>query len=322
MNQRSSDSAYEVGKMTVTPVNLLILGYWCILTFLAAFRYVDASGVGGADIPGYVNDFELSTVFERFIWLDLNKIATLRTREPLLYIFFYIVRKFTANFRIMFLLYYGFFSFCIIRFLMYFSKAVNGISSLVLVPTLFISYLYGFSSMRFSLAVGLFLISMIYYDQKKMMGSVLFSALAFFSHYLIILPIMTIFVEHMIDRFGLRRKVKKRTVITFAVIIELVIYVGSSVLYSILNATKYYLYLSQGNSLRGQIPYIISGMMLIVFYDGLKKKFGSRIWLVDGAIICYLLFPLSVQFGVYRLYPLYVGFRVFAIGGLLYVLMD
>lgn len=296
--------------------------FWTIITFIAVFRVVNADGVGGVDLvadKGYLEVFFDSDTWDKYIWTDIKEIITFQSREPLLYIFFYIIRLFTMNFRVMFFFYYGFMAYCIIRFLKFFSINFKGKASLAAIPAVMFTFLYSFSSMRTSLGIGFLLLAVINFEDHR--GKcVLFLILSVLSHYILLFPCFVMLIEFFVSKYGLKKSITRKTWIMFTLFFETLLFSFFSLLYEILSNTKYYMYLDQRGTVKGQIPYIVLGLLCIIFYNDLKKNFGTQIWMIDAAIVDAILIPFALFLGFYRLHSIFVPFEIVAFGGLMNVI--
>lgn len=317
-----STSVRNAYRFSFTKADFRLFIFWTIMTFVAVFRVVNAKGVGGVDLVGpggYLENFFDSDVWGKYIWTDLKDMITLQSREPLLYIFFYIVRLFTTNFRIMFFFYYGFIFYCIMQFLKFFSIDFKGKASLVAIPAVMFTYLYSFSSMRTSLGIAFLFLAIIAFENKKR-RCVIFLILSVLSHYILLFPSFVMLTEYFISNYGFRGSISRRTWVKYTLIFEFTFFSLYSIIYTILLKTKYHGYIDQRATVLGQLPYIVLGILCIIFYNDFKKEFGMRIWMIDAAIVDAILIPFAIFLGFYRLHAIFVPFEIVAYGALVVII--
>lgn len=312
----------NVYRFSITKSDFRLFIFWLILTFIAVFRVVSVEGVGGVDLVapgGYLEIFFDSDTWGKYIWTDFKGMITLQNREPLLFVFFFIVRLFTTNFRIMFLFYYGFIAYCIVQFLKYFSIEFKDKASLVAIPAVMFTYLYSFSSMRTSLGIAFLFLAIIAFEYKKR-RCVLYLILSVLSHYILLFPSLVILIEYFVTKYGIRKNIFRRTWVKYTLIFEFTFMTLYSMFYAILLKTKFYSYIDQRGTVKGQIPNIILGILCIFFYNNLKKELGMRIWMIDAAIVDAILIPFALFLGFYRLHAIFVPFEIVAYGALLVII--
>lgn len=300
---------------------MALVGVWLLLVFLAVFRLVNNDGVGGADAIEYIQRFQYGWKGTEII--SLKKLLTLKNGEPILYMFFSLVRKFTDNYKIMFFLYYGFVAYCYLAFSRYYFFRYRNEISFVGVMLLVMEYNYSFSAMRFGLGVAFLLLGMKLYGEKRKIGAGICFLLAIFSHLTIVMPVAALIFECYVRRSGLLRKLQCTSGMFVAFLcIETALYIAIPCIRNFLSKTKFYYAVNSGMSVRGQIIYFIIGVLTILFYDELKKIFYDNVWIIDLEIIIVAMTPIMIGINGYRMHQLFVGAKVLALGGLSVVIKN
>lgn len=157
--------------------------WFLIWTVLAAFRYVGQNGIGGADSMNYINFFE--GCYSKDIWTKTDEHL-----EELFQIITKLIRLYTDNFRIYYLILYGFIVWSYILFINEFHSKKYSCIPLVMSAILFtISY----NTFRTSLAVAVILTGIVQLYRKNKISSAIIMIAAFFVHrtaivYILFLP--------------------------------------------------------------------------------------------------------------------------------------
>lgn len=136
---------------------------WIIV---AAFRKVN-SNVGGTDAPDYIQYFEHS--------LEIESDNT----DIVFRIFNILIRSFTSDYHVYFIIYYGILIFSFILFINQFARKD---SSSIPLCILFFLFLRSFTSMRSNLAIAFVLLAIVYLRKNNLFKTLIFCILAIFTH--------------------------------------------------------------------------------------------------------------------------------------------
>lgn len=157
---------------------------WFLLwTVLASFRYITRDGIGGADSMNYIRFFEACS--GKDIWTKTDK-----HMEELFQFITKLIRSYTDNFRIYYLLLYGFVVWSYILFINEFYSRKYSCIPLLLSAIVFTK---SYNTFRTSLAASFILTGIVLLYRKKRIGSVIVITASFFIHrtaiaYVLFLP--------------------------------------------------------------------------------------------------------------------------------------
>lgn len=245
-------------KKYASIINGIIILY---MTVFAAGRYVsEDSLIGGADAYAYIMRFENAN--EYFSKFEFFGFLRLSNEEPFYTLLTVVIRILTDNYHIYFGVIYGIIISCFVYFVynMY-DKESNLLSLLLLTPY----YIYSFNIMRTMLAAALCAVAVVKVKKNKWGKALLFSILAFFSHYSAL-----IFILVIVGAFLYRRsqfKVNKYKLLIGAICCNIVSFAMFSVIKNILLSTRYssYFLADLDYSVLGWIPTIFLCVVTILF---------------------------------------------------------
>lgn len=184
--------AHKSGKRYV------YIGWFLVWTVLAAFRYVNNNGIGGADSMNYIHFFE--GCFGEDIWTKTDK-----HMEELFQIITKLIRSYTDNFRIYYLILYGAIVWSYITFINEFHSGRYSCIPLLLSAIVFTK---SYNTLRTSLAASFILTGVVLLYRKKKIRSAIVIAASFFIHrtaiaYILFLPFYYLFKSRKLKmRYG------------------------------------------------------------------------------------------------------------------------
>ena len=240
--------------------------YWNIavvsismLTLFATFRLVGVD-IGGRDTLGYIKDFLQATS-------GLSEKGTFFS-ERLFYEYLHVIRIFTDNYRVFFLISYLFISWSYMMYIKKYSRLEYSTIPYLLLVFLFIK---GFSSVRTSLAVALITIGLVYIDKRRIFSFCLMVA-SVFVHRMSILFILVFLFYYLFKKYLCR--------ITR---IKLVIYLGIFIAASVVVSSKL-------RSIIMAFDWMSSTDLWYVSYKGISLLDKWPMWFAHALLlVCYLI---------------------------------
>lgn len=234
---------------------LLIL----VLTMFATFRLVGVD-IGGRDTLRYIKQFLQATS-------GLSEKGSFFS-EGLFYEYLCVIRKFTDNYRIFFLVSYFFISWSYMMYIKKYGRLEYSTIPYVLLAFLFIK---GFSSVRTSLAVALITIGLVYIDKRKILSFCLMIA-SVFVHRMSVLFIIVILFYYLFKKYLCR--ISR---------IKLVIYLGIFIAASIVVSSKL-------RSIIMTFDWMSSSDLWYVSYKGISLLEKWPMWFAHVLLlVCYLI---------------------------------
>lgn len=268
---------------------------------LAITRNIEMYPEGSIDMKWYVYAFQ-EGLNAKWDWL---KILTFRQWEPFYYGLTTIIRYFTANYRIYWLVMY---SLITIGFLKFLSSEYKKYIDFNLLPMFFIVFLYSLSAVRTGLSVAFALIGITQLVKGKHIKFVIWVIAGTFFHYLAILVLPCMVFLKIVDIYGFsRKKVTILTTVCLAIALQL-IPIGRIVIAS----TKYKTYLGLRLTLKGQLVVIILALLCIYFYNDIYRKFGQKIIFIHIVLYNFLIIPFIIEFNIYRINHYFLIIRLIA----------
>ena len=187
----------EMKTSKLTKISSLPYVIWIIVwTVFASFRYI-GDGIGGADSRAYIN------FFSKCLESSLDKIIIHFGDDKLFKLINQVVRLFTSDYHIFFIIVYGFIIYSFIKFINEFCpKKVNFIPFFLI----FFVYLRGFVSLRSNLAIAFILLGIILISKKDNKKGLIMLLLSFFIHKSSLLYIMVYFFYRLYSRGFIKLK--------------------------------------------------------------------------------------------------------------------
>ncbi len=275
---------YPVGK-------ILYLILFISLVFISSFRYV-GPGIGGADTLWYISLFQNNTD----VGFNIEKIITLKQQEPLFYLLIKLVRVFTDNYLIFFIIIY---SIITIGYLEFFARNLR--KGMVIYPVILfvVNYIYSFSAIRVSLALPISFLAVGMYDKGSKKNAVILTLIAVLFHYSALVILMFfVFYEVYKSKIFRRKWIIVGTLIIASLSISLLI----NNISFIFEATKYRYYLDNQNNLRGQLPTIFFAFIVILNHKSLVTVMKEKAIFLYTVYFSFLLVPAVMFLGAYRLH--------------------
>jgi hypothetical protein len=284
-----------------------------ILVFIASFRSVQYS-LGGYDAFRYVASFKSSTSLD----VNFDNIINFSGREPLYTLIEYLMRQFTDNHIIFFILIYGIIVFLFMKFVS--NNYDYKYMSVIPLVYLALPYIYSFNVIRNYLALAIVLLSIIKLKEKKEKTFLLLTICAALIHYTAI--IMLVFYAFYKILLNKERIKKKRLLIAVLTSSLLAIYAILPWLKQILLESAYRGFLDPEYSLWGYLPIIILVLLSLKNYKLLieRMKNGNEIHLYLVIFNCVLL-PIIILIGGSRLSHYFLFSRVIVWGYLINIFM-
>lgn len=275
--------------------NLLFLLFIVVFTFIASFRTV-GHNVGGADALNYIDCF-LSAY-------KSNGFAVEHNIEPLFHLYCKVIRRFTDNYHVFFVISYGFISTVYVLFLKkYCPPDISYIPFLLIV----FPYLKSFCTLRSSMAVAVVLLSLLCIDKHKFLSLALIIS-SFFVHRssIIILPVYFVYVFLK----GYFSRLQGKTLFFTVAICVVLAYALAGVLQSfvlqkgLLDGTDvYYLAKSTGVSIFSRWPMYFAHLCLFVALLVFSKKLPHTETIDMLKTVCIydiIIMPASIVLGFWR----------------------
>lgn len=240
--------------------------YWDIavvpifmLTLFATFRLVGVD-IGGRDTLSYIKDFLQATS-------GLSEKGTFFS-ERLFYEYLHVIRIFTDNYRVFFLISYLFISWSYMMYIKKYSRLEYSTIPYLLLVFLFIK---GFSSVRTSLAVALITIGLVYIDKRRIFSICLMVA-SVFVHRMSILFILVFLFYYLFKKYLCR--IPR---------IKLVIYLGIFIAASVVVSSKL-------RSIIMAFDWMSSTDLWYVSYKGISLLEKWPMWFAHALLlVCYLI---------------------------------
>lgn len=273
-----------------------------VLALFAALRAV-GEDLGGSDATVYVDYFKNATA------LNYHRENPYGISEPLFFLYNFLFRKITGNFRVFFFFTYGFIAFSYLWFVREYVKDGEVASPFLLVVFL---YLKSFCTLRTSFAVAVYLIALTVFKRHKIASIPLFILPIFIHRMSILYAILPIF--YYFYRFVKRRVTVGWQILVFAIsagcsvagailLRELVL---SFHLISGLDAS--YIENSRGVSLVSQYPmyfsFLLLGLLLRILIPLCYKKRNGCDLIDDDLFFLFvfdvIVFPASLVLGMWR----------------------
>ena len=297
------DGLLAVGSREDRIEHLLAAGLFVlVLALFAALRKV-GEDLGGSDAATYADYFKNAT------YLAYHRENPYGISEPLFFLYNFVFRKLTANFRVFFFFTYGFIAASYLLFIRAYAKDTETASPYLLIVFL---YLKAFCTLRTSFSVACFLIALAVFKKHKIASVPLFFIPVLIHRMSLLYAILPIF-------YWFYRFVNKRTTVLERFLVYascLVCSVAGSILlrefilrfevFSGLDAS--YIASSRDVSLLSRYPMYFSFLLLILLlrvYIPLSfKKQKSCALLDDDLFFLFvfdvIVFPASLVLGMWR----------------------
>lgn len=244
--------------------------------------------------------FQRSTSFGTTLF-SLNGLYT-DEMEPLFLLWCYIIRSFTSNYKIFFVLSCTIIFLCVLRFISVFIKNVKHIYALMLFWPVLIDFVFG---IRYGLSVGYCLIVLVYLKERKYIKMSIFMVLAVFTHFVAIAFVMFIVAYLFFRNFA------KEKIYSFKTILLLIcgVLVFSRFAFSIYKTFRVSYRVTDELLLRNilsYLPYIV--FMMVILYCKGKHSYqdNNKDICVLGTYFNTVMIPITIQWGIYRLPYLFI----------------
>lgn len=288
--------------------------WFCIWTFIAAFRFIDG-GAGGTDAIGYYYYFLKS--FDIHGW-EMTPLGLYDTN--LGFRWYNRILRLVSDNQIYYLaITHGIMLFCVIKFIDFFKfKKVSVIPFFLIV----FWYVRGFCTIRSNLASAILLISLIYLAQNKYRQSIITAIVAVLFHKMMILYAMFI----PFYWYAQKKKIKLKLVVVFLILISMVATAFTTFVFggNLMGDefTDHYGVYSEnasevgflGNFWKIAFEQIVLGVLMVIFRKSTFEYKRSCCNLFDSVkfdIIWYsclfdmLLIPICSSFGIWRGYEVF-----------------
>lgn len=272
-------------------INIYYLVLFLFLVFFAAFRHVEYL-IGGYDAYGYVINFLNAKIFD----INFKDIITLTADEPLYVALVYMVRLFTDNYHILFLVIYGIISYSYVKFI---SENYDRNASALPLMIITLPYIHSFNIIRNSLAIAIGLIALNNLKNNKNIKFITIVLISFFIHYTsVILIVFFVFYKMLFKE----RKIKKAKIILLMITAMVAIIILLPKIRLILLNTGYRGYVDPNYSLMGYLPIIILGALSLYNFKELNNRMNNnnQIHLYCVYFNCIIL-PVIIYLGGTRL---------------------
>lgn len=275
-----------------------------IPTMIAAFRKIDATGLGGVDMFYVIQRFNLSTNFS-FEGLDFF----ISRDNPLFYFLLYFIRIFTDNEKVLFFVLHFV---IVITIYYFFREKYVGINSYA--PLFFLMYYFlrSFSIFKFMLGLAFIAISFVLMSKGQRIKAIIVSLIASFIHtsllFVTIMLLLYVFMEKIAK--------KKSYYIAMILVAYALIYILRDPLYAFFSQSEMRIYVNYDTSFMAHFTTILCGCISLLCFDKLEErnvdKFMMFTIFFDLACI-----PIQNTIGFFRLHYIFFLPRLYMWGQLI-----
>lgn len=272
------------------------IGGYIILVMFSTIR----SSEVGPDTETYVYLFETQTSIS-FNW---DRLLTFNQYEPGYQYFNYIVRQFTDNYHLYFLIVYSFVAFSYMRYIIRF---YDENSDYVFVYLFIFYYFLNLSGIRGAIGVAFLLISFICIEDKKLITATILTLISSAFHYTMMFNIYIIAIIYILNN---KRMEKRKWIwILCVILITFVSTIHISAITGMFNNTKYGSYSStslEDKSLLGSVFYLFTALICLYCYkDFSEKEFKHhRQYIISLAFL--VSYPMLYVTSAYRIPNYYI----------------
>ena len=235
--------------------------------------------------------------------VSLEKIVKIRQEEPMFYWIISIVRIFTSNYVVYFIIIYSFICISFIHFLIQHSDKNNILSPLIYI---IVPIIGSFNVIRSWFAVAIILFAITSLVDGKYKKFILLCFFGFLTHSTSIIILITYVIVNVLMK--LQKIIHKKILfVLLIIIIYLSINFGKDFLRNILIDTKFRSYADYTNSIIGQFTTIAIGILTLINYEKLMNRMGTKYkYFVYFVLVNFAFVPFVVNFGFWRMIDFFI----------------
>lgn len=292
--KQASAFQYDSDKVKM---NIWYIGYICIFTAFATYRYVGI-GIGGTDTLSYIQNFKDATTLKGAM------IGNVTSFSEVVFVFYtFLIRKISSDYHVYFLISYFIIT---LAYIVFFSKYSKKFDSKI--PYLYVLFFYlkSFSSLRTGLAVAVFLFAIVVIDKKKIL-SLFLMIMAVFIHRSSIIYAVFILFYWIFERKIKNKSGKKIFMICAILSVGLVgfanVFRRFILQFGFLNTTDSY-YISHGSSsnvFANWIMFLPQIILLVLFLIIKLDESDKQLDIIKVCVVFdIIIIPLALSLGMYR----------------------